>query len=235
MTDLQKAKTMKLNYRIVLLVFIIFSIFKANAQEVKFQAGIGVSTIKQLWDGEPDSRYIHPAFAFHVGPSIEFTINNTFQVKSGALLQLKGYKHIFDEPHEGQPSKSEDRYKFWNLDFPLLLKTNFLLGKQNFYTEFGPYAGIGLCVKYSNTYEYLDRKEHLPGKVPIGKKYDWGIEKRGALGALFAAGTKIKNVDLGLLLDLQLSKNNAHKDNVFEHVFKHRVISVYMAIPIVKM
>ena len=224
---------MKLNNSILLIVFI-FSVSMAKAQEIRFQAGAGITTVREMLGEEEVSWDVNPSFGFHAGPVIEFRLSNNISVKSGALLQLKGYKkEIYTETEH---RLDYTKYKFWYVDFPLLIKTGFLIGKQHFYTEFGPYAGIGI---YINAHKIVEVKDDIPDNwhsiVPIGKKYSWGVENRGTFGLMFAAGTKIKSVELGLSFDLELS-NNSHKRQYGDsHELKHRVISVYTTFPLIKL
>jgi hypothetical protein len=225
---------MKLNSSILLIVFIL-SVPIVKAQEIKFQTGAGITTVREMIGEEEVSWDVNPSFGFHAGPVIEFRLSNNISVKSGALLQLKGYvNEIYKEP-TGQFSST--RYKFWYVDFPLLIKTGFLIGKQHFYSEFGPYAGIGLYID-----GHVIMKDKLGNTtvnshfiVPVGRKYAVGVENKGTLGLMFAVGTKIKSIELGLSFDLELS-NNSHKIQYGDsHELKHRVISVYTTFPLIKL
>lgn len=161
-------------------------------QDIKLTAGLAFPTNTFYWDEYGETDRFMLKHGFKIGPTYKIEINELSHLKTGALLNLKGYNSL----RLSELGWSNEKNNFWYIDVPIVYVRNFKIGNQLFFWELGPYAGIGLSAIHKLEYSYELRiiKENINS---MGTKKDDFI-RRMDYGLLLGVGIDLKELELGL-------------------------------------
>jgi len=149
---------------------------------------------------------------FHLGPTVEFELNNLFSLETALLLTTKGFKINSTLPNDlGAEEPYKLKFNLYYIDIPVDTKVKFALNGFDIYGSFGPYLGIGIQGKGKS--ELNNEKES--GTIKFGPE---GNLKRLEFGLDFGAGIETNRLLFGLSYNLGLtyvSKYNEEMNRVF--------------------
>lgn len=181
---------MKKLFNAIIILLIITKI--SLGQDIKLKAGLAFPTTTFYWDeyGEKDRFMLKHGFL--IGPTYNIKINELSHLKTGILLNLKGYNAL----RLSELGWSNQKNNFWYIDVPIVYVRNFKIGNQLFFWELGPYAGIGLSAIQKTEYSYELRIINEKN-VLMGSKKDDFI-RRMDYGLLVGGGIVLNKLELGL-------------------------------------
>ena len=210
-------------------LIIILLIFKVDAcaQFISVQTGFSSTTVEYKFkDQEKFEDYYDFNAGFQFGFMAEFPLTKIISIVPGVLLQTKGFHTSGSFNPDIEYSWDHD-FNLWYLDIPVLLNVNIPVAKITFFTDIGPFAGIGLSGKYKY-------KDVIGNNVDVSKgKFNWGTDdeaffKRLEYGAMARIGAEIKHVKFGVSYALSLSNIAVNENNTF----KNKVFTFFVSYPI---
>jgi hypothetical protein len=188
----------------VLIIFL--STTSIYAQKFGVAAGLNIANMhmdEDDWGYETTSK-----IGFHVGPTIELPINQSFSFASGVLLSNKGFKYKETINFSGIPIHMEGNLNLYYLDIPLAMKGYVQTRNMQFYGLLGPYCAIGLSGKMKASISALGQSESGTEKVVWGNGFE-----RVELGATAGAGVAFDAINFGVTYNYGLT--NSVQNRVF--------------------
>ncbi len=195
-----------------------------GAQNFAVKAGLNFSNMVLEEDGESYYDDIKMRTGFHVGGTVEFSINEMFSFETGLLLSTKGFKISDEENWDGETVTYEEKLNLLYIDIPLTPKVSFDAGSAKIYAVFGPYMGIGLTGKWKWEAEYNGETESDEEDVEWGSDDENDHFKRLDFGLTMGAGVEISSFQIGLTYGLGLANISSYTED--ETKAKNRVLGI---------
>lgn len=195
----------------LVVAFIIFT-SEYFAQTFGIKAGLNLSNMVIENDNGTLSDDYDMNTGFHIGPIVEFPINQMFSFETGLLLSTRGYTSSEKETFQSGPYKYEESINLLYFDIPLTAKATYKVGNTKIYGVLGPYLGMGLSgnVKTEETYNgETDKTE---------QDIEWGSDEGDDLstidfGLTIGAGVVIRSFQIGITYGLGLANIAASTQN----------------------
>ncbi|WP_430931188.1 porin family protein [Saccharicrinis sp. 156] len=184
--------------------------FQTYAQTFGIKGGLNLSNVLAKDDDDTYSDDFKMNPGFHIGPTVEFPLNEMVSFESGLLLSTKGFKSSEKETDMGDTWEYEVKLNAVYIDIPLTAKTTFDVGGAKIYGIFGPYVGIGLSGKEKEEYTQDGETETYEADIEWGNDEDEDHLKRLDYGLTAGAGIIVNNIQLGLSYDLGLANISAY-------------------------
>lgn len=195
-----------------ILVFLLFLGTESFAQIFGIKAGLNLSNILAKDDDVTYSDDFKMNPGFHIGPTVEFSINELFAFESGLLLSTKGTKISEKETYMDETWSYSSKVNLLYLDIPLTAKANFDIGSLIIYGTFGPYIGMGISGK--TKYEYTGNGETETDEEDINFGSDEDDLKRLDYGITAGAGMEFNAIQIGITYSLGLANISNYADEV---------------------
>ncbi len=191
------------------------------AQTFGIKAGLNLSNsrIKDDDDTLSDDFIMNPGF--HIGPTVEFPINELFSFESGLLLSTKGFKVSDKGTHMGETYDYKQKMNLLYLDVPLTAKASYDIGGAKIYGTFGPYIGMGLSGKAK--YEAAGHTDE--DDINFGSDEDDDDFKRFDYGLTAGAGIDFNAIQIGITYGLGLANISNNTDDGYKINNQCRLVS----------
>ncbi len=219
---------MKILIRFVIVIFLISLASESFAQKFGLQAGLNMANmvIKDDDDTYSDDFKMNPGF--HIGPIVEFPINDLLSFETGALLTTKGFKVSEKDTEDGETYEIDGSMNLFYLDIPLTAKATFDMGGFNFYTFAGPYVGMGLSGKSKFDYKWNGSSTSYEEDIKWGSDEDEDDLKRLDYGVKIGLGVEINSVRVGLSYGLGLANVSTDTEDGYKN--SHQVLGVSVGV-----
>ena len=194
--------------RLKLICLIVLAMFIkiASAQTFGIKGGMNIASMNfssSGFDVSPKS-----IIGVHIGPVVEFKLQESLYFNSGLLYSLKGFKM----ESEGESASTNLNY----LEIPLNLAYKFPASEtSNFFVQAGPYLAYALSgkAKYGNESENINFKEDGLKRIDLGVGIGLGFE----LGPLVPS------------VSYQLGLSNLNDDSSSDMKAKNKVFQISVA------
>jgi hypothetical protein len=200
----------------LLIVFLILSVAaESYAQTFAVRGGLNLANMLMKDDDGTYSDEFKMRTGFHLGGTVEFSINDAFTFETGLLFATKGFK----------VEESGDKVILGtnNLDLPITVKAYLDAGKIKIYFNLGAYVGYGLSGKTKQTFNGSTEEED----IVWGSDPDTDFLKRFDFGLLGGAGIEIKSLQVGVSYGFGLANISPFTDGGAK--INNRVLSVTLA------
>ncbi len=208
------------------LIFLAYTLPNTTfAQTFGIKLGANMSTMmgKDDFETYDDNWKLLPGF--HVGPTAEFPINESFSFETGLILMGRGIKvDLHTEDFLNGKIDVEGNLRLLYLDIPLTAKTSFPMGNNRLFALLGPYVGIGLTGKGKGDSTIGGVKESYEEDISWGSDADEDDYKRLDFGLNGGLGLLINAVEVGLFYSWGLANNTP--DTSDGHVRRNRVFGL---------
>lgn len=208
-----------------LLIVLMLSNLDAFTQTIRVQTGFSYTSMKYKWMDNYRSDHFVFNPGFQLGTMVDFPLNSSISLSTGALVQTKGFR----ETGEWQINeKFVWRYDLWYLDLPILLNGKIKVGKVDLFAGIGPYVGIGLSAKefYKEIFGNDVKVETM--KMKFGSSENDHL-KRFEYGVMARIGTEINLVKIGFSYALSLTDITIHENN---RKLKNKELTLFISYPI---
>lgn len=128
---------MKSLTKLCIVVFLVLSGTHSFAQIFGVKAGLNLSNLLMKYGGETNND-LKMIPGFHIGPSVEFPINDMFSFESGLLFTTKGAMSSEKETYNGDSFEYKEKVTLLYFDIPLTAKVSFDIGNSKAYGILGP-------------------------------------------------------------------------------------------------
>ena len=211
---------MKNLIKLCIVALMLTIVTESFSQTFGVKAGLNLSNmlIKDDDDTYSDDFKMNPGF--HIGPTVEFPINEIFSFESGLLLSTKGFKLSEKETYGGETYEYKQKVNLFYLDIPLTAKATYDIGGVKIYGTFGPYIGLGLSGK-SKYEEDGDTNEE---DINFGSDEDEDDLKRLDYGLTAGAGIELNYIQIGINYGLGLANISIYNDDGSK--FNNRVLGI---------
>lgn len=196
---------MKNLIRLSIVILLLSFGIESFAQNFGIKAGLNLSEIRLSNPYENYNDYLKMNPGFHIGPTVEFPITESFSIESGLLLSTKGRKVIIKESMDNFEYK--EKLNMFYLDIPLTAKAALDIGSFKIYGTFGPYIGMGLGGKSKFTIDDETSSESVKFGSDGLKRLDYGLTAGG--------GIKFNDIQIGIIYGLGLA-NISNTANFFQ-------------------
>lgn len=211
---------------VILLLFLALST-TSLAQIFGVKAGMNLSnlSVKDEYDSYSDNFKMKPGF--HIGPTIEFQINETFTFESGLLLSTKGTKMSDKEKYQDNTYEFSSKANLYYLDIPITAKAVTDVGSSRIFATFGPYIGVGLSGKMKSEYTQNGKTGTDESDINFGPDEEEDDLKRLDYGLIAGAGIEFNAIQVGITYSLGLANISTYTDDGDK--VKSRVLGISLA------
>ncbi len=186
---------MKSLIKLIFLVFFLSIGKESFTQNFGIRAGLNLSEIHLSNPYYNYNDYLKMNSGFHIGPTVEFPITESFSIESGLLLSTKGRKLIIKEPNMDNYI-SKEKVNMFYLDIPIAVKATFEIGVLKIYGNFGPYIGMGLGGKIIA--EFTDGIPTHKENIKFGTDASENQFKRLDYGLMAGGGIVVNDIQVGI-------------------------------------
>lgn len=171
-----------------------------SAQEISIRGGLNLSQMPTKWDGKVTDKNSELKSGYHIGPVIDFHINNLFSCETGMLYTTKGLRETSSQTINS--TRSLMKINITYVEIPFSLKASFPFRNITFFGSSGGYIASGL-------FGHVLSMEDINGTNSSWEKINWGDKgdalKRLDYGLIFGIGMKIKAIQLGICHEMGMS------------------------------
>ncbi|MEO6903144.1 MAG: porin family protein [Bacteroidia bacterium] len=130
----------------------------------------------------------------HLGPIVEFSLNDMFSIESGILGTIKGSKSTSEMDLLGVKYETKSRLYLLYVEVPVTAKVGFKAGNSKIYVDAGPYIALGTMGKSI----VVDSKD---GKTEHSEVTDmkWGNNNESDLKRLDYGVTAGAGIEFGII------------------------------------
>ncbi len=182
------------------------------AQTFGIKAGLNLSNFRIKDDDDTLSDDFKMNSGFHIGPTVEFPINELFSFESGLLLSTKGFKVSDKGTHLDETFDYKQKLNLLYLDVPLTAKATYDIGGAKIYGTFGPYIGTGLSGKA----KYEADGHTNEDDINFGSDEDDDDLKRLDYGLTAGAGIVFNAIQIGITYGLGLANISNNTDDGYK-------------------
>ena len=208
--------------------------FQTNAQTFGIKGGLNLANMLYKDDDRTYSDNYSMNPGFHIGLTIDVSLNDFLSFESGLLLSTKGMNndHEYTNPYpygygggyadvsSKWSSKDLRKTNLYYLDVPLTIKISHNIGSiLKIFGAVGPYIDIGLSGNLKWVRESNGEKETKEFDVIWENEFDY---KRLDMGLSFGGGVEIHSITTGITYDLGLS--NIYATQYIGPTKKNRVL-----------
>ena len=179
----------------LLFLFFAFTISAVSiAQTIGVKAGLNMSNMIMKDDEGTSSDEFKMNPGFHIGPTVEVSLNDMFSVEAAILFSTNGFKT--NQASDGFEYKG--KLNNFYVDLPVTAKVAFPVGGIKIYGELGPYIGMGLTGKSKYEITYGGETESNTETIKWGSDAENDDFKRLDFGAVAEAGVEISSIRIGV-------------------------------------
>lgn len=190
--------------------FIIFILVNTANAQLSSITPYGGITLSKKHNPSNIENSIKTGMSF--GISVDSKVKNKFFIKSGLGFEQKGTKYSYTLDLYSGPEDYGDYFTYNYLYLPVLAK--FKLGKkENFYFDFGNYAGFLLSGSKRSKRSYLGNSsdEKYPMEMHNMQRFDFGLSIGGGFEIPITTNNNIVfdlRYDSGLIIDAKFHTIN---------------------------
>lgn len=189
---------MKNLFKLLLVLFMCAGTTTLYAQKFGLTAGLNIANMHV--EGDDEGPAPKNKMGFHIGPTIELPISNTFAFASGLVLSNKGFYYEESTEIWGTPIDMNATLNLYYIDIPLTAKAYFKVGNAQLYGVLGPYCAIGLTGDIKMSVTYTGQTESSTETIT----WDNGLN-RVDMGATAGAGISLNAFNLGITYNYGLA------------------------------